>query len=187
MTVTIHPLTPERWADFEAVLGPHGGPGGCWCMHPRSTHKEYAQSKGAGNRRKMQARVESELPAPGLLAYVDGQPAGWCAVAPRAEFVRLKTSRLFKPVDEEPVWSVTCFMIHKDFRKQGLSAVLLSAAADYARQHGARILEGYPVEPVQAVVPGVFAWTGFASVFRKCGFEEVARRSETRPMMRKRL
>lgn len=187
MTIVIHPLTPERWKDFEAVLGTHGGPGGCWCMHTRSTHKEYEASKGEKNRRKMLARVKSDQPAPGLLAYVDGRPAGWIAVAPRAEYPRLATSRVLKPVDDQPVWSVVCFMIHKDFRKQGLSTVLLNAAAKFAKKNGAKILEGYPILPVKDEVPAVFAWTGFASTFEQCGFEVAVQRSETRPVMRKTL
>ncbi|MBI3159794.1 MAG: GNAT family N-acetyltransferase [Chloroflexi bacterium] len=187
MTIAIHPLTPERWSDFEAVLGPRGGPGGCWCMYWRLPHKEFEAGKGQENRGKLKARVESDLPAPGLLAYVDGRPAGWCALAPRGEYPRLATSRVLKPVDEQPVWSVVCFFIHKDFRKQGLAAALLEAAAEYARQHGATILEGYPIVPRQDEVPSVFAWTGFASTFEKCGFGEAARRSETRPVMRRKL
>jgi GNAT superfamily N-acetyltransferase len=121
-------------------------------------------------------------PPPGLLAYVEGKPAGWCAVAPREEYPRLEGSRILKPVDAQAVWSVTCFFIAKEHRGRGVSGALLDAAVEFARKHGARIVEGYPVD--KSEVPAVFAWTGLASAFRKAGFVEAARRSETRPIMR---
>ena len=121
---------------------------------------------------------------PGLLAYVGGDPIGWCAVAPRTAYPVLQRSRVLKPVDNEPVWSVACFFIARPYRGRGVSVKLLEAAARYARKRGARIVEGYPIEPRRGKVPDVFAWTGLAPAFRKAGFEEVLRRSPTRPIMR---
>ena len=121
---------------------------------------------------------------PGILAYAGSKAVGWCAVAPRSEYIRLETSRILKPVDDKQVWSVSCFFIHKQFRQQGLSRQLLKAAVDFALLKGAKIIEGYPIEGVKGRMPDVFAWTGFSSVFRRNGFKEVARRSETRPIMR---
>jgi GNAT superfamily N-acetyltransferase len=105
-------------------------------------------------------------------------------VAPREDFPVLDRSRILKRVDDQPVWSVVCFFIARAYRQQGVSLQLLKAALDYAQEHGARILEGYPVEPKKGSTPDVFAYTGLASMFLQLGFVEAARRSETRPLMR---
>jgi GNAT superfamily N-acetyltransferase len=124
---------------------------------------------------------------PGILAYADGEPVGWCSVAPREQFSALSRSRILKPVDDKAVWSAVCFFIRKDWRRQGMTVKLLRAAADYVRERGGRILEGYPVDPRQGGAPDAFVWPGLASAFLKTGFKEVARRSETRPIMRRNL
>lgn len=121
---------------------------------------------------------------PGILAYEGGQPVGWCSVAPRMTFPVLNRSRILRKIDETPVWSIVCFFIDKSYRNQGLSVRLLKAAVDYVKQRGGAVLEGYPVEPKKGKMPPAFAWTGLASAFKKAGFEEVTRRSETRPIMR---
>ncbi len=183
MGVEFFPLTAERWLDFERLLGKAGGTGGCWCMYWRLTNKDYEAHKGEGNRQIMQALV-NRGEVLGIMAYVDGTPAGWCSLAPRERFPRLATSRVFKQFDEQPVWTIVCFFIAKAFRRQKLSAKLLRAAVDYAQQHGAQIVEACPVEPQYGTAPEVFMWTGIASTFKQVGFVEVARRSETRPLMR---
>lgn len=144
---------------------------------------EFEMQKGAGNRQAMQGIVYSGK-TPGLLAYSGGEPAGWCALAPRGVYTRLEKSRILKPVDDQPVWSVVCFFIGKRFRKQGLSVELLKAAVRLAAGNGAHILEGYPVEPKQGGLPDTFVYTGLAGAFKKAGFVEEIRRSETRPIMR---
>lgn len=181
--VEIHPVTAERWGDLEALFGPRGASGGCWCMYWRRTAGEYKAGKGEGNRAALQQLVAAGA-EPGLLAYVDGQPAGWVSLGPREQFPRFQRSRNLKPVDDEPVWSVVCFFVGKGFRRMGLQGTLLRAAVDYARAHGARIVEGYPVEPAGTSSDN-YEWTGFVEVFREAGFEEVARRTERRPVMRK--
>ena len=178
-----HRLTSERWADFEELFGERGATGGCWCMWWRLTGREFDAQKGAGNRRAMKAIVDSDR-VPGILAYHEGHPVGWCSVAPREEFPRLERSRILKPVDDEPVWSVVCFFIAKSYRRRGVAGRLLKAALDYVRDCGGRIVEGYPVEPKKSSTPDLFAFHGLASMFRSAGFKEVARRSETRPIMR---
>jgi len=105
-------------------------------------------------------------------------------VAPRPTFPVLNRSRILKEIDDTPVWSVVCFFIDKGYRNKGLSVRLLQAAAEYIKQKGGAVLEGYPVEPRKGIMPAAFAWTGLASAFKKAGFLEVARRSETRPIMR---
>jgi len=181
------PLTPERWDDFERLFGPRGACGGCWCMTPRLTGAEYERNKGAGNRQAMRRLVRTGKHAPGLLAYAGRTPIGWCSIEPRESFGRLSRSPILKPVDDEPVWSIVCFFVEKAYRRQGLSVALLEHAVRYARRQGARIVEGYPVEPRNDPMPDVFAYTGIVEAFRKAGFEEVARRAPTRPIMRRDL
>ena len=132
----------------------------------------------------MKANFESGT-VPGLIAYDGDEPVGWCSIAPRPDLPRLKASRVLKPVDDELVWSVTCFLIKKTHHRRGLSVALLRAAEKFVREQGGRILEGYPIEPTKSSYPVAYAWTGFANAFRKAGFKEKARRSETRPIMRR--
>ncbi len=179
-----HPVTPARWAGFETLFGQRGACGGCWCMWFRLKRSEFERQKGEGNRLAMKAIVESGQ-VPGILAYADGEPIGWCSVAPRQAFGVLQRSWVLKPVDDQPVWSIVCFFIAKPYRRKGLMGRLIEAAATYAAAQGARMVEAYPVEPKKAELPDVFAYTGLVSAFRKAGFVEVARRTETRPMMRR--
>lgn len=151
-------------------------------MWPRLDRSQYEMQKGVRNKRAMKKLVDSGR-TPGLIAYQDGRPIAWCSVAPREEFLRLERSRILKPVDEQPVWSVGCLFVAKEHRRGGLSAKLLKAAIDFVRERGGRIVEGYPVERKKKQADA-FVWTGLASAFVKAGFEEVERRSETRPIMR---
>ena len=183
LNLEFHPVTQQRWADFETLFGERGACGGCWCMLWRLTRKEFEQQKGKANREAMKAIVESGK-KPGLLAYSGKQPVAWCSVAPRESFPALERSQVLKKLDDEVVWSISCFFIHKDYRKQGLSVRILEAAVDYVRKQGGKIVEGYPVEPKKGKTADVFAWTGLASFFKKTGFVECARRSATRPIMR---
>jgi len=150
----------------------------------RLTRSEFERQQGEDNRQAMKAIVESGE-VPGILAYAEGKPVGWCSVAPREVFGALQRSRILKRVDDQLVWSVVCFFIAKGYRRKGLTVALLEAAADYAAARGAKIVEGYPVEPKKADAPAAFMYTGIASAFRKARFVEVARRSETRPIMRR--
>ena len=149
----------------------------------RLTRAEYEREKGESNRRAFHEIVASGTPV-GLLAYVESEPVAWCAIAPRPEFPTLERSRILKRVDDQPVWSVVCFFVKRGYRRKGVSTRLLKAAVAFAAAHGARIVEGYPVEPRKPEMPPVFAWTGLAASFRQAGFVEVARRSESRPIMR---
>ncbi|HVZ15668.1 MAG TPA: GNAT family N-acetyltransferase [Terriglobales bacterium] len=180
--ITFHPLTPDRWNDFETLFGKNGACGGCWCMSWRLSAKDFKQKQGDVNRRAMKRIVANEIP-PGILAYDGNEAVGWIALSPREIFIRLEKSRVLAPVDTQPVWSVSCFFVRKDHRKQGLTVELLQAAAKVAKRNKAKILEGYPQELTQVLSPP-FVWTGLASAFRAAGFEEVARRSATRPIMR---
>jgi GNAT superfamily N-acetyltransferase len=184
--LTFRALTKARWADLERLFGPRGAVGGCWCMYWRLRRSRFEKTKGEGNRRAFRRIVATAAPT-GVLAYADGEPVGWCAVAPREDYPVLERSRILARVDGRPVWSVSCFFIARPFRHRDVGRRLLVAAVDFARRGGARIVEGYPVEPRAGALPDVFAWTGLASAFRRAGFKEILRRSPTRPIMRRRL
>jgi GNAT superfamily N-acetyltransferase len=177
-----HPLTPDRWVDFQELFGKRGACGGCWCMFWRLPHAEYQRGTGEGHRRAMRSLVKKEVP--GILAYDGGEPVGWCALGPRDHYLRLERSRILKPIDDEPVWSVVCFFVRRGFRRRGVTVKLLRAAIDHAKRAGAKILEGYPVEPKTDRAADTFLYTGIASGYRKAGFVECLRRSDTRPIMR---
>jgi GNAT superfamily N-acetyltransferase len=181
--LVFHALTPERWEDLVTLFGERGACGGCWCMWWRLKRSEFEKQKGARNKQAMKKIIVSGE-VPGILAYADGQPIGWCAVGPRESYPVLQRSPTLRPVDDKPVWSITCFFVARPYRRQGVSSELLKAAVAYARKRGARIIEGYPIEPKKGQLPDAFAWIGLPSTFRKAGFVEVLRRSPTRPIMR---
>jgi GNAT superfamily N-acetyltransferase len=184
LKLAFYSLTPERWTDFEDLFGERGACGGCWCMLWRLTRKEFEAQKGEGNRLSMKTIVNSGE-VPGILAYHNNKPIGWCAIAPRNSYPALARSRILQPVDDRPCWSVACLFIEKSNRKMGVSAELLRAATEYAKLQGAELVEGYPVEPkLEKDIPPAFAWTGIPKAFIRAGFKEVVRRSPTRPIMR---
>ncbi len=189
MTISI---MHASWDNFSAVMGKKGGYGGCWCMLWRLPKKQMDAQMGDANRQAMKAIFESGDRPPGLVAvhHAEGdQPkaVGWIQVAERHRFPRMEASRILKPVDDQPVWSVSCFLIQRPFRKQGLSVQLLEAACDFARAHGAEMIEGYPIDTPKANYPPVYAWTGLYRTFVRAGFIEADRRSPTRPIMRRAL
>jgi GNAT superfamily N-acetyltransferase len=183
--LTFHPVTVARWPDLETLFGPRGACAGCWCMWWRQTRAQYEHSRGEANRQAMKAIVEAGE-VPGILAYVGKEPAGWCSIGPRQVYSALERSRLLKRLDDEPVWSVVCFFVARPFRGQGLSAALLRAAVVYAGKRGATTVEGYPMDPRGQRVSDAEAFYGTVRAFLQAGFEEVARPSERRAIMRRR-
>ncbi len=179
-----HPLTLERWADFEILFGPNGACFGCWCAWFLMTNREFKESGKEGHKELLRTLVQSGM-QPGLIAYADGVPAGWVALAPRERYIRLATSKIMAPVDDQPVWVIPCFFIHRDYRRQGLMEKLLAAAIDYASGQGAKILESFPLE-AEGKINAMSLFTGKASVFYKLGFARAAQRGE-RLVLRKNL
>lgn len=190
MSVEVRPLTAARWGELLELFGDRGAYSGCWCMFFRRPGTEFergSRNKGAGNRKAFKALVDSGR-TPGLLAYVDGRPVGWCSVAPRGEFGRVERSPVTKPIDaSEDVWAIVCFYLDRNHRKGGIGTELLAAAIDHAAANGAKVIEGYPVDVGSGRKPSSELYHGTASMFRRAGFEEVARRSPTRPLMRLRV
>jgi GNAT superfamily N-acetyltransferase len=181
--LVIRPLTTGRWKDFEKLFGERGACGGCWCQLWRFSRPEYEKQKGAGNKRAMKKLVQSGV-VPGLLAYLGNEAVGWCALAPRCDYPRLAHSRILKPLDAQPVWSVSCLFVARPHRRKGISIRLLKGAIEHVRQQGGSIVEGYPQEPRKETMPDVFAWTGLSSAFEQAGFQEAARPAPSRPIMR---
>lgn len=182
-SLEFHPLIPERWNELERLFGKHGASGGCWCMWWRQTRAEFNRQRGEPNRIAFRTIIESGI-VPGLLAYSDGEPVGWCAVEPRDSYPALDRSRALARVDCEQVWSTPCFYVARHFRGRGLMPELLAAAINWAGRHGARIIEAYPIEPKDNLKNSTF-YTGVVPVFQRAGFVEVCRRSKRRPIMRK--
>ncbi len=186
LPVAVLPVTADRWKDLEQLFGPRGACDGCWCMWFRLPRSTYAKQRGEGNRRAMESIVHNGE-VPGLIAYVEGRPVGWISVGPRERYPVIERSRTIRPVDDRPAWSVVCFFVDKGFRGRGVTRSLLRAAENYARAQGASILEAYPVEPAQERISADAAFHGLATTFFALGYREVARRSPTRPIVRKRF
>ncbi len=178
--------TAERWDDLERLFGERGACGGCWCMTWRQSAGEFAANKGEKNR-KMFRTIVKKGREPGVLAYDGDEAVGWCAVAPREEFPRLENSKVWARVDDAAVWSVTCLFVKKGYRNKGLSSKLIEAATKLAKKHGAKIVEGYPQELPGKRLPDSFVWTGLLGAFSKAGFDVAVRRSEKKPVVRKRV
>ena len=179
------PLISEDWDSLEQLFGKRGAMGGCWCMFWKQTQAEFNKMHGEPNRLEFKSLVESGT-VPGVLAYQGNETAGWCAVEPRESYSRLGRAKVLAPVDDQPVWSITCFYIGKQYRRKGLMRGLLNAAIDWAISNGAHIIESYPFDTQQGVRSSA-AYMGVIPVYLENGFVEVMRRSPRRPIMRKYL
>lgn len=150
LRITVRPLTPDRWPDLVAVFEAKGCSiaRGCWCMYYRERDAASVPPGRAPRdvRRARLERLARSGPPPGLLGYHGRVPVGWVAVAPRTQYVRLQRSRMMKAVDEQPVWSILCFVVPSEFRHRGVARALLQGAIAYARRQGATLLEAYPVD-----------------------------------------
>ena len=177
------PLTPDRWKDLVELFGPNGACGGCWCMWWKVPRSEFALKKGAPNRRRFKALVDRG-DAPGFLAFEGQRPVAWCAVEPRERYPGLATSRSLVPVDDKPVWSITCLFVRAGHRRCGVSLAMLEQAKHFVAKRGGRLIEGYPKDPRRGFPGAGSVWTGVVSTFVKAGFTEVERRTPTRPIMR---
>lgn len=149
----------------------------------RLRNRDWLAGKGATNKRAFR-KVVTTGGRPGVIGYMGREPVAWCAVAPREVYTYLGRSRILKPVDDQPVWSISCLFVLRSYRRLGISVSMLKGAVGFAAKAGATIVEGYPVVPTMERTPDPFVWTGVPSAFEKAGFEEVARRSKTRPIMR---
>lgn len=177
--LVIHPLTAARFADLAALFNQGGDPKWCWCAFFRIPGSYWGNTTAAANRSILEdaARTTArERRAPGLIAYRGGEAVGWVSLGPRSDYERLQRSTVLGPLDDKPVWSIVCFVVGRRARGQGVARALLEAAVDYAREHGATLLEAYPVETDGSRVPSASAYTGTLSMFERAGFTVAARR-----------
>jgi GNAT superfamily N-acetyltransferase len=179
---TFKPVTSNEWVDLVTLFSEHGIQNGCWCMYWRIPRKECQRNYGEGNKQFLKQIVESGS-VPGILAYYNGKPVGWCSVAPREAFPVVLRSPTLKPVDDQPVWSIVCFFVSKPYRLSGLTHILIRAAIEYAKEHGARIIEAYPID-VRAKYIEYERYSGLTTTFEQAGFQVACHRSERRPIMR---
>ncbi|NBH03734.1 GNAT family N-acetyltransferase [Amycolatopsis sp. SID8362] len=187
--LTVRPVDQVAWTDLQAIFGDRGDPARCRCQYFKDTPAEWRS--GTPEERAERLREQTSERATGIVAFLDGEPAGWCAVEPRTAYRRLLKSRVvWDGRDEDPaddgVWAVTCFVTRKGFRRRGVSAALAKAAVDFARERGAKAVEGYPivVEAGEKLAwPGEL-FVGTRKTFADAGFEEVSRPTARRVVMR---
>jgi len=179
---TFRTLTIENWKDVERLFGEDSTCRSCWCMWWRQSSSEWQKRKGR-DRKEALRRIVFQGRVPGILAYSNGEPIGWCSIAPREEFHRLERSRTLKRIDNQPVWSVVCFYVIKQFRGKGISTKLLEAAVKYAEKQGAHIIEGYPSRSKERMHDTI-VYTGLASAFLKVGFTDLGSLSKAKTIMR---
>jgi GNAT superfamily N-acetyltransferase len=180
--VTVKPLNASTWADFETLFNTSRTCTGCWCTWFRLPSPVFRSMSKEDKNAYMRTLVQSGK-EPGLLAYIEGVPAGWVSVAPRTEFALLARSKKLAHVDDQPVWSINCFFTDRHYRGLGLTRFLIQAAIQFAVEHGATILEAYPIDTEGKVENGSLFY-GLAETFRHLGFVEVARRTTHQPIMR---
>ena len=191
--IEIHPLTPDRLPDLAALFGQGGDPKSCWCAWFRLRGIQFHNSTAVTNRKVLEEAVETTATddrSPGLIAYRDGEAIGWVSLGPRDDYERLQHSKILARIDERPVWSIVCFVVGRKARGQGVASVLLNAAVDYAREHGATLLEGYPVETDGKRIPSANVYKGTVGMFERAGFAVVERRqfnrsTPVRPIVRR--
>lgn len=175
--IEILPASADRFDDVEHALTGGGDGGSCWCQWWMLRAKEFDATTNEQRRALLRDDVTSS-PASGLVVYVDGTPAGWVKVSPRPQQPRLARTRNF-----QLVWAITCFVVRREYRRQGLSERLLDAAVDHARTHGARVIEGYPVDTDATRASSNSLFHGALSTFLTAGFVEVARPTPSRPIV----
>ena len=189
--VTVHPLTTDRWDDLAALFQEGGDPKWCWCQFYRERGLDWSNSTATTNRDRLR-RLTDDGPPPGLVAYAGGRAVGWVSLAPRTDFGRLTHAKVLAPVDDQPVWSIVCFVVSRTARGRGVAKALLDGAIDWARSQGATILEAYPSDVQGRKVPAANLYHGSLTMFEAAGFDVVARRqfnkaSPVRPIVRRDL
>lgn len=191
-TWDVRPATPDRWDDIVAVMGTRGDPSRCWCQYFHRRGRDWATATPASNRDRLCGQIGTATVPPGVLAYAEDAPVGWCQVAPKADFGRLLHSPVTSAPRDEPdpadLWAVTCFVVPPRHRRQGVATELLVGAVEHARRHGARLIEGYPVDvTARASVSSAELYHGTLALFLAAGFREIRRPSSARVVVRRPL
>lgn len=181
-TITTELATAPRWDDVQHALTGGGDGASCQCIWPVLTNKEWNATTTPQRTEMFRAEID-EGPPPGIIAYIDGEAAGWIRIGPRTRQARLPRTRIIaaattEPFDDEWVWAVTCFVVRREHRGAGLNRILLDAAVEYARESGARVIEGYPVDTGGEKQRANELFHGTLSTFLAAGFTE---KSELKP------
>ncbi len=187
--IEVVPATAERWGDV-VTLFEGDGERGCWCQYWRRSSEAYSAGGPGASEANLDAQVRAGPPAPGVVAYLDGEPAGWCGLGPRTSFERLVRSRTIPVVDDLAVWSIVCFKVRVGYRRRGVATALLRGAIEYARSMGAPAVEAYPIDADGRRLDVTFSYVGFTSMFEAAGFRRVLEtdaRSAHRPRILMRL
>ncbi|MCT9867754.1 GNAT family N-acetyltransferase [Paenarthrobacter aurescens] len=180
---------PASWAAVEELFGTKGEPSRCWCRWFALSGKAWTHTS-PDDRKELLKSAFSADPAPGVLAFRDGRPVGWCAVEPRANYPRLKRSSVLRashqaPSDDAGVWAVSCFVVAPNHRRTGVSSVLLDAAIDHAFNNGAEAIEAYPVDTeLRTKATASDLYHGALSLFVAAGFSPVTESVPGRPVVR---
>lgn len=188
------PASEAPFEDVEAVFGTRGDPAHCWCQWYKIPGSDWRSVGDDDLRARLQAQLSDAEAGPGLLAYDGDTPVGWCAVERRQNLERLPHSRVIAGGTPHPdfsdpaIWAVTCFVVPRAYRRRGVGGALAEAAVAYAREHGARVLEAYAVDPTaRPKAPAAELFPGTVSMFERAGFTEVARPRPHRVIMQRRL
>ena len=173
MSIVVRPATKARFGDVATMLGPKNpGSSVCWCLSHRLDAKTNRSLTGRA-RGEYVKMLCGRRAAPGVLAYADGEVAGWAAVAPRSELPFARSAKIPR-VDDLPVWSVWCIRVRPGYRGRGISHTLLDGAVAYARSRGAPAIEGYPVDNQGKKVDLTMAYVGTRKLFEDAGFTKAA-------------
>ncbi len=177
--LAFQPVTAERLPDLARFSEAHGTFRYCSCMRWRLTSAEYQRSTKESRVAALDRLIREGTPV-GVLAYLDGEPVGWCSVAPRETYAGLERYKALGRVDDAAVWSVACFFIDRRVRGHGVTRGLLRAAVEYARSCGATVVEGYPVEPGERL----YTYMGSPATFASAGFHDVTPPGRSRRIVR---
>jgi GNAT superfamily N-acetyltransferase len=172
--VEIRPASSELWPLIADLFTSTSTLRWCWCQFWRKPGSNWTNTTPADNRADLEALVGAD-PAPGIVALEDGLAVGWVGLGPREAFPRMTRSRVLPQLPGERVWVVNCFVVARRARGRGIADALLAAAVEYARAHGAALVEGIPVDTGGERMPSASAYTGTRGMFERAGFEEAAR------------
>jgi GNAT superfamily N-acetyltransferase len=169
--VEILPASPALWLAIADLFASTSTLRWCWCQYWRKPGANWTNTAPTENRADLEALVGAD-PAPGLVAMRDGLALGWVGLGPREAFPRLARSRTLPQLPGEDVWVINCFVVARKERGRGIGDALLAAAVTYARDHGALVVEGFPVETGGERMPSAGAYTGTRGMFERAGFTE---------------
>jgi ribosomal protein S18 acetylase RimI-like enzyme len=186
-TIRIEAATAVPWSDVEHAFTGGGDGASCWCQWFMLTRKGFDASSRDDKRALLRHELKTAETSPGLVAYVDDSPVAWVRIGPRMSQPALARSRVVKgsaePPADDSVWAITCFVVRREHRGQGLAQQLTAAGVDHAAAHGARVVEAYPFDTDQRTTSNNELYVGSVRLFRGAGFREVARPTGARVVM----